>query len=309
LIDVDLHFDISVTQRIYTRNHIESLRDLYLEEIKEMYQLDEQSFPMYVFEKKAVRPVVEKGITKDGIHIIIGISMKREDQFYLRERIIEKIGTIWQDIPIKNTWETVFDDCITSGNTNWQLYGSTKPGYPPYELTTIYSIGIDPIDNEYTISTKPITLSESFQLDLFETLSAQYTGHPVYFYREQYSNKKTTTTTTKPQHKKNGTNGTKRSSTINDSMLEIRSREELTEQVNQFLNTVELLNYEWRETYEYTMALPEIYYGTGSYPNWIKVGWALRNISDRLFIIWVNFSAKWDHFDYSSIRDMYEKYY
>jgi P4 family phage/plasmid primase-like protien len=41
----------------------------------------------------------------------------------------------------------------------------------------------------------------------------------------------------------------------------------------------------------------------------MRVGWALRNISDRLFIVWIAFSAKDPTFDFRSIRDnLYEKW-
>jgi hypothetical protein len=50
------------------------------------------------------------------------------------------------------------------------------------------------------------------------------------------------------------------------------------------------------------MSLPSAY-ADGSY-KWLRVGWALRNISNELFIVWVIFSSAQDKaFVYSNIRD------
>ena len=50
--------------------------------------------------------------------------------------------------------------------------------------------------------------------------------------------------------------------------------------------------------------MPESYYGTGSYNNWIRVGWALANINSDMFIVWLAFSAKSDTFSMSNIDEL-----
>jgi P4 family phage/plasmid primase-like protien len=56
------------------------------------------------------------------------------------------------------------------------------------------------------------------------------------------------------------------------------------------------------------MALPESYYGAGSYNKWIRVGWALRNISNRLLIVWIAFSAKSATFTCGCIPELCDKW-
>ena len=56
------------------------------------------------------------------------------------------------------------------------------------------------------------------------------------------------------------------------------------------------------------MILPSSFYEAGSYNKWMGVGWALRNTDDRLFIVWVAFSAQSSSFDYLSIPQLYEKW-
>ena len=50
------------------------------------------------------------------------------------------------------------------------------------------------------------------------------------------------------------------------------------------------------------------YYGRNSYNKWIRVGWSLRNQSDRLFLTWVAFSAKSPDFRYSDISDLLDRW-
>ena len=44
------------------------------------------------------------------------------------------------------------------------------------------------------------------------------------------------------------------------------------------IETIELtpMDYELKETHEFTMILPEKYWGAGSYNKWIRVGWRLK---------------------------------
>ena len=50
------------------------------------------------------------------------------------------------------------------------------------------------------------------------------------------------------------------------------------------------------------MILPDSYWGPGSYNKWIRVGWALKNTSEKLFLTWIKMSSQskdfnWDDMD------------
>lgn len=307
LIDIDLRFNYSVKNRIYTESHIDDLKNLYLEELKKIYQFDEQPFNLYIFEKNNVNPIQEKNITKDGIHMIIGIKTKREEQIYLRDKIILQIKELWNDLPIINTWEEIFDIGISQGICNWQLYGSTKPGYETYKLTKQYKITFDESDQDFIIEKEKVP--EIITLDLLKKISARCQTNPFYFNRGDFINHISTNNLLNNSHKQNTVKNKTQSSSIQiEEIFNIRNKDNLNQQVALFLEHIDTINYELRETYNYTMALPEKYYGTGSFPYWIKVGWALRNINDKLFIVWIEFSAKWEQFNYSSIMELYEKW-
>jgi P4 family phage/plasmid primase-like protien len=308
LVDIDLRFDLTVVQRLYTEQHVEDVKNLYLEELKNMYQFDEQPFYLYLFEKTKVNPVQEKKVTKDGIHMVIGIQSKREEQTYLRNRIIEQMPELWNDLPLVNTWEEVFDQGITTGKTNWQLFGSTKPGYEPYKLTKQYKVTFDPSDGDFTIEN--VTVPTVIHADLLKDVSARCGTHPRYFLKSECLAEITgQAQQAQRQHVSAHVNQIMNHHSSNNlEVLKIKNRDMLNDYVAVFLENIETTNYPLRETYDYTMGLPEKYYGTGSYPHWIKVGWALRNISDILFVVWVELSAKWEHFDFNCITEMYERW-
>lgn len=91
--------------------------------------------------------------------------------------------------------------------------------------------------------------------------------------------------------------------------LRIRNTDDLLVATTAFLDSIATAEYILlRETYDYVMALPPIFYESGSYNRWIRVGWALRNTDDRLFIAWVAMSAKAAKFSFSSISDLYDQW-
>jgi hypothetical protein len=67
-------------------------------------------------------------------------------------------------------------------------------------------------------------------------------------------------------------------------------------------------DYELVETHKYTMTLPEHYYGAGSYEKWLRVGMALSETCNLLFITWVAFSAQSVNFKFGDIQEMFDKW-
>lgn len=92
LVDLDLKYDHAINSRIHTKDHIDDLVSLYLVVLKDIYRFDETAFYIFVMEKDLVNQIEdgEKSITKDGIHIIIGIKATRAIQMHLRAKVLEK---------------------------------------------------------------------------------------------------------------------------------------------------------------------------------------------------------------------------
>jgi len=306
-IDLDLKYDYSVTEKQYNQNHIADLIDLYLEVLKDIYQFDDEvGIEIYIFEKEHVNRVKEKKYTKDGIHMIIGIQSDRTVQVELRKRIIGRIGDVW-DLPIinENKWEDVFDKGISEGSVNWQLYGSRKPNHEPYKLTQLYNVKFDSSDGEFMKEKVPL---EKFNIERdFKKLSVRYKDHPVLFMNPSFANEYDGLSANRQNRIKNVSSASRLP--VRRGELSITNREELDLAINDFLENIPTDDKkELRETYEYTMILPESYYGEGSYTKWVRVGMALRNISNSLLVVWVAFSAKSPSFRFSNVDEICSKW-
>lgn len=315
LVDIDLRFGLDFPERAYTDDHIGDLLDVYLDEINKIFLFDEETkFSVFVFEKKDMKRVPDKQITKDGIHIIFGINTDHITQQVLRKIMVKKIEEAWGDsIPIINTWDDVLDAGISTGKTNWQLYGSTKPGFEAYALSKVFEITYDPDDGN--IMRKQIA---GFNVkSLFPQLSARCKTHPSYLFRDEFVEIRNEFLGSNPLRNKRqvaadgaGMTGAYKPSAGfmgNKAVLQIRTMAELNAMLNEFLDSIYTpTDYEMRETYDYVMTLPEQYYS--NYDKWIRVGFVLRNISDSLFIVWIVFSAQWSKFNLRDIPDLFDKW-
>jgi P4 family phage/plasmid primase-like protien len=317
LVDIDIRHDYEIDERQYTIEHVEDLLDIYLEELKKIFQFDDQTkFQIYLLEKPSVNQVSDKKITKDGIHLIFGLQVDHITQQIIRQRVIPKVAEAWSDLPIKNSWEDVFDKCISQGNTNWQLFGSRKPNHTSYKLTHIYEIGFDEVDSEITRT--EIRLS-TFDIEKnIEKLSVRYNENPSFLVKNAFL----------PDYERfklenniGGGGGVapasetvarqQRLELITDEMnsiSKIRNQEELDFVLNHFLDNISIGEYELKDAYDYVMILPATFYEEGSYSKWIRVGWALRNISNKLLIVWIKFSSKATNFQYSSIPELCDRW-
>lgn len=318
--DLDFRYDASITTRQHSKEHIIDFISLLLDEFKTMYQPDDCAhIPFFVLEKREVNRIQgDAPVTKDGIHIIIGVQADLVVQTILRERILAKLPAMWSDLPIKNEWSDVLDASISKGHANWQLIGSRKPGHEPYELVYVFDTFTDPDSDEIRMPeiSPQVYLSDP---EKFCQLSVRYREHPVLFmtstFIAEYGQWKGTGASSSSRLLQNSNVGNMIDTTETPlslssvSVLNVKTKEELDAAVQYYLESLGPASFELREAYEYTMALPKSYYGPGSFDKWIRVGWALRNIHNSLFIVWVAFSAQSDHFSYSNIRtDLWDRW-
>lgn len=303
-IDLDLKYSYSVTEKQYLMEHLVDLIDIYLEELKKMYQFDNTvDIPLYIFEKATVNRVKEKNYTKDGIHMIIGLQADRVVQTELRKRVIKQIPKVWE-LPIINEWEDVFDKGISEGIVNWQLYGSRKPDHEAYVLTQVYNITFDETDDEFM--KKKLSIDEFDMENNFKKLSIRYKDHQAFFLKSDFSEEYDVLSVNKKNKNKFVSSSNLTSMQFG---LNITCAADLEAAIQKFLENIPSDDKkELRETYEYTMILPESYYSDGSYGKWLRVGMALRNICDKLLIVWIAFSAKYTGFKYECIDEMIKKW-
>ena len=313
-VDFDFRYNSDVISRQHTRDHVRDMICVYLDELKEYFIFEESKpFSIYIFEKPNVNRLADGSLTKDGIHMIIGIQVNHTIQMMIRDKMLSSLQEYW-DLPLINSWESVLDEGISKGTTNWQLFGSRKPSNEAYELTHHYVINYDPTDCNFMMDERKVS---DFNLKKnFEKLSVQYDSHPIFemnpkiidLYNKRCENKS-------PKMKKPSSK-TKMNLIIEDdneddsyiSINDIKDEETLKKTVENMLKKLKQDEYEIREIHEYTQALPPKYYEPGSHMLNRQVAFALKHTDDRLFLSWVMFRSKACDFDYNTIPDLYQQW-
>ena len=306
-LDFDFRYDYSVEERQHTPEHILDILLLYLEELKNIFVFTEQSFPVYVFEKPNVNRNTEQNVTKDGIHMIMGIKADRTVQRLLRQKIIGKIKDVL-DVPITNDFESVLDEGITKGTTNWQLYGSRKPGNEAYELVQHFKINLDTTDQEFVID--EVNVKDFDLRNNFSMLSVRYQNHVGFNLNPAILPEYNNFQGNKPKQRKQ-TKAKIKLLVEDDDIVEIADitdKDKLAKAVNYMLDSLKYNEYEIRETHEYTQVLPERFYAPGSHLENRQVAFALKRTDDRLFLSWVMLRSKASDFDYASIPELHNQW-
>ena len=332
VVDIDLRHDAQVvTERQYTDEHIKSLVYAYVEELAKVYIIaNDTAFSVFVMQKRDInvtRDKTDKQFVKDGIHLIFGVRVATDVQVFLRDRVLKEImhDKGWKRLQLTNSWEDVFDAGITKGSVGWQLYGCRKPDHQRYELSMIFNVSRDKesgeIDtpfhvlnnhleyvNASTIRNLSVRTKEQHIALEFQTSSEFLLHRAALTARERgvgggsssssSSSAATTTTTTTTTIDAAPFDAR----LLDDIVANITSREELEAAIVYFKQSIPPDKQAFVEIIEYVMALSSEFFE--EYAKWIRVGWALSNISSEvMFVVWVYFSAQsTSKFSFADIR-------
>lgn len=320
LIDIDERYAPSVETRQHTKEHVSNVVEMIIDQLSDLVVLTPGTLlPIFVFEKPDVNLLEDT--TKDGIHILIGMKMDRALQIMLRKRMLAQMPAIWGDLPLTNSWEDVLDESIVRGSTNWQLYGSRKPGHQAYVLKYWYVMNLD---EECTLGFQEKSVSFFDVRVNFQLLTAKYAYHAGFEIADAVKEEHTAVKQSigAPKQRRVKSVGGVATESNNDGsekkvvfqpppvefiqLADITDEDKLNTAIEQMYASIEQRAYELRETHEYTMCLPAAYYDNE--PKWIRVGWALRNTSPHLFLTWIAFSAKSAKFAYNMIIEFHDKW-
>jgi len=271
-VDFDFRYSHDIIERKHTRDQVRDMICVYLEELKEYFIFEESKpFSIYIFEKPNVNRLANGTLTKDGIHMIIGFQIDHIIQSMVRDKMINVLSENL-DIPLINTWESVLDEGITKGTTNWQLFGSRKPNNEAYEFTHHYVMTYDSVDDSFIMDERKVT---DFNLKRdFEKLSVQYDRHPRFEMNPKIIESYNKRCESKNVKMKKPSSKTKMNIIMEDdnneeneciSLNDIVNQELLEKAVDNMMKNLHSNEYEIRETHEYTQALPEKYYAPGSH--------------------------------------------
>jgi len=311
-VDFDFRYNHDIITRQHTRQHVADMICVYLDELKEYFVFEESKpFSVYIFEKPNVNRLGDGSLTKDGIHMIIGIQVDHIIQTMIRDKMLTTLQE-YCDLPLINTWESVLDEGISKGHTNWQLFGSRKPGNEAYEFTHHYVITYDAADGNFMMDERKVS---DFNLKKdFAKLSVQYDNHPRFEMNPKIIDAYNKRCENKSPKIKKPLSKTKMNLIIEDdynnededyiSINDIKDEETLKKAIDIMLKKLKPNEYEIKELHEYTQALPSKYYEPGSHVLSRQVAFALKHTDDRLFLSWVQLRSKASDFDYNSIPDL-----
>ena len=320
VVDFDFRYNYDVDTRQHTAEHIQDMILLYLEELKECYTFEENKpFQVLIFEKPNVNRLADKSLTKDGIHMLIGIKIDYTVQQIIRDKMLEKLPDVW-DMPLINGWDAVLDAGISKGSTNWQLFGSRKPNNEAYELTQHYSIRYDKADCEFMMDERRV---QDFDMKAnFRLLSVQNDNNPSFAMNPKIVDMYNKRAESKVFKIKKPSSKTKLNLLFNDeneqeqekeqqqmSLSDIVNKETLERAVNMMLGSFKTDEYDLKELHNYTQVLPPKYYEPGSHLLNRQVAFALKHTDPRLFLSWVLLRSKASDFDYNDIPDLYNSWH
>lgn len=302
LIDLDFRYVPEVDERQHNMDDIVHIVELLFDLLSEIKIPNDKFISCSIFEKPNVNTSLEE-VTKDGIHIIMDVKMDFIEKIILREKLLKKISSIYQNLPVINTWDQVVDEGVMKGTVNWQLYGSQKPGNEAYELT--YRFKGQYQENEWNI--EQLEINQDYICKHFSEFTARNTNlielRQNKDIQEEYVLLKT-------QRERGSSRKCKVKliSSSNVSYEKIDSPSMLDACIDELLKDCSIEEEYIKDTHNYTMILDESYYGEGSYNKWIKVGMALKNTSEKLFISWLKLSSQSSSFDWGNISELHDKW-
>lgn len=318
-IDFDFNYELG-TSRCHTQDDIFNLICIILSSLKKIFDFSSnpQKFNVYVFQRKSPYDCQRKKCTKDGIHMIIGMKADNIQQTCLRDMVMEELPQCLSNLPLINKHSDVYDNSISSGATNWQMYGCRKPGKEPYLLSFYYNIEWNHEDNDFI---SMFYEGEKFEMkEKIHLLSVRNKNNPFYSmtdsFQEIYNSKKNKNISTKSDsnytHLK-VKNIDFRFDTI--SPENVKNQEDLDKVIKMWYDSFGeevdarygLIKSKLKEIHDIVMILPDEY--SDDFDRWIRTGWALFNTSnnDYMFYTWMKFSSKSSKFDYSDIPLYYSE--
>tara|TARA_X000000368_G_scaffold290909_1_gene231192 strand:- start:5445 stop:8189 length:2745 start_codon:yes stop_codon:yes gene_type:complete len=307
-IDLDFRYNQEITERQHTEDDIINILDCYLSALNNMIHLREK-FNIYVFEKPHVNETTD--VTKDGIHIIIGLSLEKSLKIILRNRVLKELEGVSDELSDKliNNWESVVDEGVCIGNTNWQLYGSRKPNHEAYGLTYLYTCTYNKDIDEFSLkeeSVKKFDFSNKLNdlsIQKKYELCEMKDGIKNEFQELENKNKKGKSKAKNLKVEKINEPGF-----INYADIDNEDKLNMALERLHDIGNSNPYGYKLKELHDYAMILPKKYWGAGSYDKWIRVGWALRNTDYKLYVTWLKFSTKSDEFKWDNVRDLWERW-
>ena len=206
---------------------------------------------------------------------------------------------IFTDLECVNSVNDIFDECISIGRNNWQVWGSGKPGCDTYKLVSIWNYTIN--DDEVVMEQEVNAINKEVNIkELLPIVSAKNTTFSVKNkvndeFQEKLKEKLKATQVKKTKKKKTAKNSSQntiiKNAMLNSNLIIPTNQEELETMVKNLHNSLDIKDVKIEELHNLTMILDERWYDP--YKQWLEIGWALHNTDAQLlFWTWISFFVR-----------------
>ena len=124
--------------RVHGEEFILEVAGAFAEVVAQMSATPRSAHSIEILVMQRSRPYVKaRGVVRDGIHLMLPqCIMTRPGQFVLRRRALSKVAKALERLPGQtHSVDQCLDPCYSEAGTNWQMYGSSKPGRDPYLIS------------------------------------------------------------------------------------------------------------------------------------------------------------------------------
>lgn len=263
VVDIDLRFEMSdqlqEKNHVYTHDTLDLVVNAYARVMAKYLNIPATGCKAHVMEKS--KHVECKGVIKDGIHIIFPeIVTKASVKHIVRKEVMQILEPVFAAIGATNKIEDIVDESIIERN-NWFMYGSKKKGGEPYVVTRVYAL------NEGSGSCQLIDADDSTQLVRLFSIRNKNKETPV------KADQVAVITAFEAKEEE-----TRRNMHVTKRIIgtEINQKVNQCDNIEHIEKLVDLLNADRCKSYE----------------QWIRLGWCLRSIDNRLVKKWDEFSAR-----------------
>ena len=266
-IDIDLRYYNEKLTRLYTADDINQICMKYMEKIEEYLETpDDNERLFYILEKPKPKFDFDKSKNKkrkgnlyrikDGFHIMAPhITTNVYLQLKFREHVYKNCDEILGKYEFDNTFADIFDRAVIDRN-NWQMYGSTKAGCPPYLVSRVIRVFPDRVEEVEGIPDSKL---------LVELLSVRNKSDASMLkpeVEEEVYNPENN------KQKKRHISKKKRREAVTFKKKDIRKL------IRRYVNCLSVDRAE-------------------NFNTWMEVGWCLHNLhnrDDKLLLVWIEFS-------------------
>ena len=275
---IDVDYKTINDERVYDIILIESIIKICNEYFMKYLDIDKNEIVAYVQEKN--EPTFDKVHKKykDGFHIFYDIPLRYNKRKFLFDLIRGRIEKedLFKNIDTDSTYKEIIDEHVLIDN-GVLMFGSTKKERGPYELTYVYAWNLEELPlNEY--------MDNDNLVDIFSL--RKYTDNDDTLFKSKYADEEEIVNNTEYIKKK-----IKNTEKVNNKVISNSKNEtnkiDLTKLTEDHLMVYDLVNI-------MTTARAR------EYDSWIRVGWALHNISPTLYNVFLYFSRKAPNYDESS---------